>query len=189
MSRWTPPGCVSKSGNAALLRGSSTALRSNMAIGSALRAGLADADIPEDAVQVLEDTSREGARELLRAKRWVDLLVPRGGPGLLAQIEAEATVPVVVDGAGNCHVYVDAAADLDQAVSIVVNAKTHRPGVCNAAEKLLVHQSVAPEFLPRVAKELSDAGVELRGDRRRGRSSPRWPRPATRTGTPSTSTW
>jgi glutamate-5-semialdehyde dehydrogenase len=157
-------GLCLKSGNAALLRGSSTALRSNMAIGSALRAGLADADIPEDAVQVLEDTSREGARELLRAKRWVDLLVPRGGPGLLAQIEAEATVPVVVDGAGNCHVYVDAAADLDQAVSIVVNAKTHRPGVCNAAEKLLVHQSVAPEFLPRVAKELSDAGVELRGD-------------------------
>jgi glutamate-5-semialdehyde dehydrogenase len=83
---------------------------------------------------------------------------------LLAQIEAEATVPVVVDGAGNCHVYVDAAADLEQAVSIVVNAKTHRPGVCNAAEKLLVHQSVAAEFLPRVAKELTDAGVELRGD-------------------------
>ena len=113
---------------------------------------------------MIEDTSREGARELLRAKRWVDLLVPRGGPGLLAQIEAEATVPVVVDGAGNCHVYVDAAADLDQAVSVVVNAKTHRPGVCNAAEKLLVHQSVATEFLPRVAKELGDAGVELRGD-------------------------
>ena len=157
-------GLCLKSGNAALLRGSSTALRSNMAIGRALRAGLADADVPEDAVQVLEDTSREGARELLRAKRWVDLLVPRGGPGLIAQIEAEATVPVVVDGAGNCHVYVDAAADLEQAVSIVVNAKTHRPGVCNAAEKLLVHQSVAPEFLPRVAKELTDAGVELRGD-------------------------
>jgi glutamate-5-semialdehyde dehydrogenase len=157
-------GLCLKSGNAALLRGSSTALRSNMAIGRTLRAGLADADVPEDAVQVLEDTSREGARELLRAKRWVDLLVPRGGPGLLAQIEAEATVPVVVDGAGNCHVYVDAAADLEQAVSIVVNAKTHRPGVCNAAEKLLVHQSVAPEFLPRVAKELTEAGVELRGD-------------------------
>ncbi len=101
---------------------------------------------------------------MLRAKRWVDLLVPRGGPGLLAQIEAEATVPVVVDGAGNCHVYVDAAADLDQAVSVVVNSKTHRPGVCNAAETLLVHQAVAAEFLPRVAKELSDAGVELRGD-------------------------
>ncbi len=157
-------GLCLKSGNAALLRGSSTALRSNLAIGEALRAGLADADIPEDAVQVIEDTSRQGARELLRAKRWVDLLVPRGGPGLLAQIEAEATVPVVVDGAGNCHVYVDAAADLDQAVSVVVNAKTHRPGVCNAAEKLLVHQSVAAEFLPRVAKELGDAGVELRGD-------------------------
>jgi glutamate-5-semialdehyde dehydrogenase len=135
-----------------------------MAIGRSLRAGLADAHVPEDAVQVLEDTSRQGARELLRAKRWVDLLVPRGGPGLLAQIEAEATVPVVVDGAGNCHVYVDAAADLDQALSIVVNAKTHRPGVCNAAEKLLVHQSVASEFLPRVAKELTGAGVELRGD-------------------------
>ncbi len=160
----TPPDCVSSRETPPCCRGSSTALRSNLAIGQALRAGLADADVPEDAVQVLEDTSREGARELLRARRWVDLLVPRGGPGLLAQIEAEATVPVVIDGAGNCHVYVDEAADLDQAVSVVVNAKTHRPGVCNAAEKLLVHQSVAAEFLPRVAKELGDAGVELRGD-------------------------
>jgi len=153
-----------KSGNASLLRGSSYALRSNLAIGAILRDGLEAAGLPADGVQVLEDTSREGARALMRAKAWVDLLVPRGGPNLLAAIEADATVPVVIDGAGNCHVYVDATADLEMAAAIVVNAKTSRPGVCNAAEKVIVHREVADEFVPKVAKLLADAGVELRGD-------------------------
>jgi glutamate-5-semialdehyde dehydrogenase len=153
-----------KSGNAALLRGSSYGLASNRAIGNVIRAAIADAGLPADAIQVIEDTSRDGAKALMQAKEWVDLLVPRGGPNLIAAIEADATVPYVIDGAGNCHVYVDAAADLEMAADIVVNSKTHRPGVCNAAEKLLVHHSVATDFLPKVSKLLLDAGVELRGD-------------------------
>ena len=155
--------CV-KSGNAALLRGSSFTLRSNLAIGSALRTGLEKAGLPEDAVQVIEDTTREGATALMTAREWVDLLVPRGGPGLIASIERDATVPVVIDGAGNCHVYVDADAGLDDAEGIVVNAKVQRPGVCNAAEKLLVHQGVADEFLPRIVAALRDHDVLVKGD-------------------------
>lgn len=157
-------GLCLKAGNAAVLRGSSYALRSNQAIGSALRDGLSDAGLPADAVQVLSDTSREGALALMKAREWIDLLVPRGGPNLIAAIEAEATVPFVIDGAGNCHIYVDESADLEQAADIVVNAKTSRPGVCNAAEKLLVHHQIAPVFLPKIQKLLSDAGVEMRGD-------------------------
>jgi len=155
--------CV-KSGNAALLRGSSYTLRSNLAIGNALREGLQAAGLPADAVQVIEDVSRDGARALMTATEWVDLLVPRGGPGLIAAVEAEATVPVVIDGAGNCHVYVDVSADLDHAEAITVNAKVQRPGVCNAAEKLIVHREVASEFLPRVVSALREHGVEVRGD-------------------------
>ena len=153
-----------KSGNAALLRGSSYALRSNRAIGGVIRAAIAESGLPADAVQVIEDTSRSGAKALMQAKAWVDLLVPRGGPNLIAAIEADATVPYVIDGAGNCHVYVDAAANLEMAADIVLNSKTHRPGVCNAAEKLLVHRTAAADFLPRISKLLMDAGVELRGD-------------------------
>lgn len=155
--------CI-KSGNAAVLRGSSYALRSNTAIGEALGIALARHGLPESAVQVLQDTSREGAKALMQAKQWIDLLVPRGGPGLIAAVESEATVPFVIDGAGNCHVYVDSSADLAKAVRITVNAKVQRPGVCNAAESLVVHDGVATEFLPAVARELLDAGVELRGD-------------------------
>jgi glutamate-5-semialdehyde dehydrogenase len=157
--------CV-KSGNAALLRGSSYALRSNTAIGEALRAALTLMDLPEQAVQIVEDTSRAGVKELMQAKEFVDLLVPRGGPGLIAAIEAEATVPYVIDGAGNCHVYVDAAADLKKAGPIVFNSKVQRPGVCNAAESLMIHEAVADTFLPNIARRLLEAGVELRGDGR-----------------------
>lgn len=155
--------CI-KSGNVALLRGSSYALASNLAIADALRSGLEGAGLPPDGVQVVEDTSREGARELMTARRWVDLLVPRGGPGLIAAIESEATVPVVIDGAGNCHVYVDETADLVDALEIVVNAKCQRPGVCNAAEKLLVDRPIAASFLPDVVAALRAGGVEVRGD-------------------------
>ncbi len=159
-------GLAVKAGNAAILRGSSYTLRSNLAVAAALHRGLEEAGLPADAVQVLEDTSRDGARALMQATEWVDLLVPRGGPNLIAAIESEATVPVVIDGAGNCHVYVDAAADLGKARAIVVNAKVQRPGVCNAAEKLLVHDGIAEKFLPEITAVLRDEGVELLGDDR-----------------------
>jgi glutamate-5-semialdehyde dehydrogenase len=155
--------CI-RSGNAVILRGSSYALRSNMAIARAIRQSLDAAGLPSDGVQLLEDTSREGAKALMQATEWVDLLVPRGGPGLIAAVQADATVPTVIDGAGNCHVYVDAAADLEKALGIVVNAKVQRPGVCNAAETLLVHEAVAEKFLGEVARALMAENVELRGD-------------------------
>lgn len=157
-------GLALKAGNAVVLRGSSYALHSNLAIGEILRRAQTEAGLEADAVQVMSDGSREAARALMQAKEWIDLLVPRGGPKLIAAVEAEATVPYVIDGAGNCHIYVDSTADLEIATDIVVNSKTSRPGVCNAAEKLLVHEAVAAEFLPRVTKLLGEAGVELRGD-------------------------
>ncbi|HLF62060.1 MAG TPA: glutamate-5-semialdehyde dehydrogenase [Acidimicrobiia bacterium] len=157
--------CI-KSGNAVILRGSSYALRSNKAISAALREALSQTGLPSDGVQLLEDTSRDGAKALMQATEWVDLLIPRGGPGLIDAVRADATVPTVIDGAGNCHVYVDSAADLDMARSIVVNAKVQRPGVCNAAETLLVHEAVADRFLVDVAQALMTEGVEMRGDER-----------------------
>ena len=155
--------CI-RSGKAVILRGSSYALRSNMAISGAIRGSLTSAGLPADGVQLLEDTSRDGAKALMQATEWVDLLVPRGGPGLIAAVQADATVPTVIDGAGNCHVYVDAAADLEKALGIVVNAKVQRPGVCNAAETLLVHEAVAENFLGEAARALMAENVELRGD-------------------------
>ncbi len=154
------------SGNAVILRGSSYAVHSNMAISNVLRDSLEQVGLPSDGVQLLEDTTRDGAKALMQATEWVDLLVPRGGPGLIAAIRADATVPTVIDGAGNCHVYVDAAADLDKALAVVVNAKVQRPGVCNSAETLLVHEAVADQFVVEAAKALIAEGVELRGDQR-----------------------
>ena len=151
-----------KSGNAAFLRGSSGAIASNQAIAGLLREGITKAGLPPDGVVLVDDTSRESAVEFMRLRGVIDCLVPRGGPSLIASILENATVPYVIDGDGNCHVYVDASADLDMALDIVVNAKVQRPSVCNAAESLLVHQSVAAEFLPRAAAALE--GVELVGD-------------------------
>ncbi len=151
-----------KAGNAALLRGSSAAIRSNQAIAAALRAACAGSGLPADAVQLVEDTSREGATAFMRLRGVIDCLVPRGGPSLIAAVVEHASVPYVIDGDGNCHVYVDRAADLGMAVELVVNGKTQRPGVCNATESLLVHAEVARAFLPRVAAALP--GVELHGD-------------------------
>jgi glutamate-5-semialdehyde dehydrogenase len=153
-----------KAGNAAFLRGSSGALASNQAIVSVLRRALAKAGLPEDAVVLVEDTSRETAVEFMRLRGLIDCLVPRGGRELIATLVEHATVPYVLDGDGNCHVYVDVAADSGMAEEIVVNAKMQRPGVCNAAETLLVHRDIASEFLPRVARALD--GVELVGDER-----------------------
>ena len=155
-------GLCLKSGNAAFLRGSSAAIRSNIAIAAALREGLSKAGLPEDSLVVVEDTSYEAAIEFMRLRECIDVLIPRGGPSLIASILEHATVPYVIDGDGNCHVYVDATADLAAAAAIVENAKVQRPSVCNAAETLLVHRNVAANFLNDVVERLE--GVELVGD-------------------------
>jgi glutamate-5-semialdehyde dehydrogenase len=157
-------GLALKSGNACVLRGSSSAIESNTALVGVLRAALATAGLPGDALVLVEDPSRESVKELCRARGLVDLLIPRGGAGLIQAVVADAQVPVIETGVGNCHVYVDAAADLERALAIAVNAKAQRPSVCNAAETLLVHRAVAERFLPEVAAALRAAGVSLRGD-------------------------
>jgi len=154
------------SGNAAVLRGSSIALNSNVAIVDVLRSALESAGVPIDAVQLVPDASRASAEELMTAKGLVDLLVPRGGAALIRSIEDNATVPFIIDGDGNCHIYVDESADEAMATSIVVNAKTQRPSVCNALETLLVHETKVTGWLPRVLDDLASAGVEIRGDQR-----------------------
>lgn len=159
-------GLCLKSGNAAFLRGSSGAISSNIAIAAVLREGVARAGLPEDALVLVEETSRESAVMFMRLRESIDVLIPRGGPSLIAGILEHATVPYVIDGDGNCHVYVDAEADLDMATLIVVNAKTQRPSVCNAAESLVVHEAVAESCLPVLAAALIEAGVVLVGDER-----------------------
>jgi len=151
-----------KSGNAAFLRGSSGAISSNLAIAAVLRAGAEKAGLPADAVVLVADTSRESAVEFMQQRGLVDCLIPRGGPSLIRSILDNATVPYVIDGDGNCHIYIDDSADLAMAIRIVVNAKTQRPSVCNAAENVLVHENVAAEFLPQLAAAMP--GVELVGD-------------------------
>ena len=157
-------GICLKSGNAALLRGSSSAARSNHAIVGCLREAVASAGLPADVVALVPGAGHEGAKVLMRARGLVDVLIPRGGAGLIRSVVEESIVPVIETGVGNCHVYVDAAADLDMALAIVLNAKTHRPSVCNAAETLLVHADVAEAFLPRVLHALQEAGVTVHGD-------------------------
>jgi len=159
-------GICLKSGNAVLLRGSSSALRSNTEIVRVLREAAAQAGLPADVVQLVPGEGHEPAKVLMRARGLVDVLIPRGGAGLIRSVVEESTVPVIETGVGNCHVYVDRDADLDQALAIVLNAKTHRPSVCNAAESLLVHADVAEAFLPRVVDALRGAGVTVHGDER-----------------------
>jgi glutamate-5-semialdehyde dehydrogenase len=151
-----------KSGNAAFLRGSSGALTSNQAIAAVLREGFAKAGLPEDCLVLVEDTSYESAREFMRMRGTIDCLIPRGGPSLIKAVLENATVPYVIDGDGNCHLYVDASADLEMALSLLVNGKTQRPSVCNATESLVVHSDVAAAFLPGAAEALD--GVRLVGD-------------------------
>ena len=155
--------CI-KSGNAVLLRGSSSARSSNAALVDVLAKAGTAAGLPDHAVQLVPGVDHESTKHLMRARGHVDVLIPRGGAGLIRSVVEESTVPVIETGVGNCHVYVDADADLDKAVSITVNAKVQRPSVCNAAETLLVHRDIADEFLPRVLKELYDAGVTIHGD-------------------------
>ena len=158
-------GICLKSGNAVLLRGSSSAAESNAAIVEALQAGLVDAGLPADAIQLVPGP-REVTNELMAARGLVDVLIPRGGAGLIDTVVRNSQVPVIETGVGNCHVFVDAAADEQMALDIVINAKTQRPSVCNAAETLLVHADIADSFVPRVLETLSANGVTVHGDRR-----------------------
>jgi glutamate-5-semialdehyde dehydrogenase len=159
-------GLCLKAGNAAFLRGSGSALASNRAVVALLRRAAVKAGLPEHSVALVEDPSHETAVEFMRLRGFIDCLIPRGGPELIASMLEHATVPYVLDGAGNCHVYVDAGADLAMALDVVANAKTHRFGVCNAAETILVHTAVAEAFLPGMVASLEAAGVDVRGDER-----------------------
>ena len=152
-----------KSGNAVMLRGSGDAIHSNKKIAAVLSAAAEEAGIPAGAIQLVEDTSRETANEMMRLNEYLDVLIPRGGAGLIQNVVKNATVPVIETGVGNCHIYVDETADLQMAVDIIMNGKVQRPGVCNATESLLVHKNIAEQLLPMAAEQLLNAGVELRG--------------------------
>ena len=154
--------CI-KSGNAVILRGGSDAINSNVEIGYVLRGALAETAVPVDAVQVVKSTDRKVAEEFMRMRKYVDVLIPRGGADLIRTVVEKASIPAIETGTGNCHIYVEEDADLERAVLIVINAKCQRPGTCNAAEKLIVHASVAKQFLPVVIAELRKNGVEVRG--------------------------
>ncbi|MDR3345323.1 MAG: glutamate-5-semialdehyde dehydrogenase [Oscillospiraceae bacterium] len=151
-------------GNSCILRGGKEAIRSNTAIAKVMRHALENAGLPADCVQLLEDTSREGAAEMMALTGLIDVLIPRGGAGLIRAVVENARIPVIETGAGNCHIYVDESADINMAAEIIFNAKTSRPSVCNAAESLLVHRAIAAQALPIIAARLAEKSVELRGD-------------------------
>lgn len=157
-------GLCLKSGNATILRGGSDAINSNKAIVKALRNGIEKSGLPKDAIQLVSDTDREVAQKMMRLNEYIDVLIPRGGENLIKSVVKNATIPVIETGTGNCHIYVDESADFNMAIDIVLNAKTQRPGVCNAAEKLLIHENISKEFLPKVVKALREKNVEIRGD-------------------------
>lgn len=159
-------GLCFKSGNAVILKGGSDAICSNMAITKAIRAALKEEGITEDAIQLIESTDREVAREFMRLKEYVDLLIPRGGAGLIRSVVENSTIPVIETGTGNCHIYVDESADLEKAIPIIINAKTQRIGVCNACESLVIHEGVKDRLLPNLAAALKEHNVEIRGDER-----------------------
>ena len=159
-------GLCLKTGNAVILRGGKEAINSNIAIIETLREGLKEANIPEDAVQLIYDTRREIATEMMRLNEYIDVLIPRGGAGLIKAVVQNATVPVIETGTGNCHIYIDSECDIDMAKDIVVNAKTSRPSVCNAAESLVIHEAIANEALPVIANALKEKGVILKGDKK-----------------------
>lgn len=159
-------GLCFKTGNAVILRGGSDAIHSNEAITAVIREALLQCSLPEDSIQLLTDTSHETAERFMRLNQYVDVLIPRGGAGLIRTVVEKSTVPVIETGTGNCHVYVDEYADLDMAANIIENAKTQRLGVCNACESLVVHHAVAERAIPAIAERLSEHGVEIRGDER-----------------------
>jgi len=155
--------CI-KTGNASLLRGGKEAIETNKAIAGLIKQVISRLGFPEGTFQLVEDTSRETATKMMQLNEYLDILIPRGGAGLIQAVVQNSTVPVIETGTGNCHIYIDSFADKQMAINIAVNAKTQRPGVCNAAETVLVHESVAAEIFPVLVKELSDKGVEIRGD-------------------------
>lgn len=157
--------CI-KSGNASILRGGKEAIHSNLAIGEVLRGALEQAGLPADSVQVVADTTRESANEMMKAKGLLDVLIPRGGAGLIRSVVEHSIVPIIETGTGNCHIYVDEQADLQMAAEIVFNAKTSRISVCNSCESLVVHSKIAAKALPLIAERLLTKQVELRGDER-----------------------
>lgn len=157
-------GLTFKSGNAVILRGGKEALQTNLAIAKVLREALTQSGLPADAIQMIADPSHQSAQEMMNLTQYIDVLIPRGGRGLIQRVVKTATVPVIETGAGNCHVYVDRDADLEMATAIAVNAKVQRPSVCNAAEKLLIHKDIAKQYLPTITHALIDHGVQPRGD-------------------------
>ena len=155
-----------KAGNVVILRGGSDAFYSNLAIVETIRTALNDHGVPKDAIQLIEDTSRKTAQEFMKMDRYVDLLIPRGGAGLIRSVLENSRIPVIETGTGNCHIFVDESADLQMAVSIIFNAKTQRIGVCNACESLVVHERVLDRLMPLLKKKLDEKQVEIRGDRK-----------------------
>lgn len=155
-----------KAGNVVILRGGSDAFYSNLAIVETIRTALKDHGVPKDAIQLIEDTSRKTAQEFMKMDRYVDLLIPRGGAGLICSVLENSRIPVIETGTGNCHIFVDESADLQMAVSIIFNAKTQRIGVCNACESLVVHERVLDRLMPLLKKKLDEKQVEIRGDRK-----------------------
>ena len=158
-------GLCLKTGNAVILRGGKEAINSNIAIVKIIQEALVSEGVPPEAVQLVEDTSRESAVAMMKLNEYLDILIPRGGQGLIKTVVENSTVPVIETGTGNCHAFIDETANLDMAAKIVVNAKTQRPGVCNAIETLLVHSSIADIFLPVICDKLKELNVEIRGDR------------------------
>ncbi len=153
-----------KSGNAVILRGGKEAINSNKIIAQTMRDALSKTDLPKDCIQLVEDTSRETANELMRLNEYIDVLIPRGGAGLIKSVVENSTVPVIETGVGNCHVYVDCAANIDMAANIIFNAKTSRPSVCNACESLLIHKDIAEMALIAIEEKLKQKSVQIRGD-------------------------
>jgi glutamate-5-semialdehyde dehydrogenase len=156
--------CI-KTGNVCVLRGGKEAFQSNNAIVNIFHEAIEALGLDPNMVQLVQNTNRESAVAMMKLNSYLDILIPRGGAGLIQAVVQNSTVPVIETGVGNCHIYVDEAADLEKAVAIVFNAKTHRPGVCNAAESILIHEKVATEVLPNIGKTLSEGGVEIRGDK------------------------
>jgi glutamate-5-semialdehyde dehydrogenase len=152
-----------KSGNPVLLRGGSDALSSNLAIANAIKTGLSNSKIPSSAVEIVEDTDRENVNRMLKMNEYLSLIIPRGGAGLIRFVVENSTVPVLETGVGNCHIFIDYNADVEKAVEIVDNAKTQRPGTCNAVETVLIHEELAEKLLPKLRERLSSKGVEIRG--------------------------
>lgn len=159
-------GLCFKAGNAVILKGGSDAIRSNKAVTASIRTALDACGVSADAIQLIESTDREAASRFMKLNKYVDVLIPRGGAGLIQSVVENSTIPVIETGTGNCHIYVDEYADLEKALPIIINAKTQRIGVCNSCESLVIHEAVKDSFLPKLAEALRGAGVEMRGDSR-----------------------